>query len=332
MIILYGNPDPMAAFRAALIMKWMGVKDIRVLNGGYGAWILKNFSRETISNKRTSILNDQEDLIKLFDEQSINTQSSINYIVDQDYVLDLVKNQELFADQYELVDVRSYDEYVGEESGYDDLKVKGRIPNSIWGGSGNSSNHLQDYRNPDLTMRSGYEILKMWDELGIDYKNKHLIFYCGNGWRSSEVIFYAELMGLYRISFYDGGWYDWTRNKNNAIQIGNKYNSTIVFENATLINETSLVAEFTNTTENATQFYNSTESFNTTILTTSSSSTLFIVKLNQTNSTLSSPTTLPNTTLSSHISSSAHSIYSWQNFSFIYFLSIINYFIYVIYK
>ena len=91
---------------------------------------------------------------------------------------------------------------------------------SLWGRAGSNVNQLEDYRNPDLTMRSGTEILKMWDELGIDYKFKHIIFYSGNGWRASEVMFYAELMGLYRISVYDGGWYEWSHNPNNSIQIG----------------------------------------------------------------------------------------------------------------
>lgn len=69
-------------------------------------------------------------------------------------------------------------------------------------------------------MRSGVELLKMWDQLGIDYKYKHLVFYCGNGWRASEVMFYAELMGLYRISMYDGGWWDWTASGNNSVALG----------------------------------------------------------------------------------------------------------------
>jgi len=38
MIILYGNPDPMASFRAAIILKSMGVRNVRVLNGGYQSW------------------------------------------------------------------------------------------------------------------------------------------------------------------------------------------------------------------------------------------------------------------------------------------------------
>lgn len=137
-------------------------------------------------------------------------QGTTNQIVDSNYVEDLVKNYELFKDQYALIDIRSYEEFIGQDTGYPDIQVKGRIPGSYWGRAGSHVNRLEDYRNPDLTMRSGLEILKMWDDLEIDYKNKHLIFYCGNGWRSSEVMYYAELMGLRKISMYDGGWYDWS--------------------------------------------------------------------------------------------------------------------------
>lgn len=335
MVLLYGNPDPMAAFRVALIMKWMGVKDIRVLNGGYNSWSLKKFTTETNSNKRETINSDQDFLIKLFDEQSINTQSSLNYIVDQDYVLDLVKNQELFSEQYELIDVRSYAEYMGEQSGYSDLEIKGRIPSSIWGGGGSSSNNLQDFRNPDLTMRSGYEILRMWDDLGIDYKNKHLIFYCGNGWRSSEVMFYAELMGLYRISFYDGGWLDWTSNKNNSIQIGSKIETLIPVENVTNSADTNSTLNSTNLFENTTLAYNLTEIIetNSTLINTAnqtitviSETSVLTTTTQQSNASYTSNTsfTLTSTTRSSFIASSSSSIRNesffklFFNFIFIY--------------
>ena len=37
-IVIYGNPDPMAAFRVAIIMKNMGVNNIQVVNGGFQSW------------------------------------------------------------------------------------------------------------------------------------------------------------------------------------------------------------------------------------------------------------------------------------------------------
>lgn len=175
MVILYGNPDPMAAFRAAIIWKSMGVKDVRVLNGGIRAWLGKSLpieasqggsalagakkrgsvvhhhhsgSREKADlaeTKRKPLLN-QDELIRRYIDQSLYAQNPINYLVDQNYVLDLVKNYDLFADQYALIDVRSYDEHVGRVSGYDGLSARGRIPTSLWGRGGSSRDQLEDYR------------------------------------------------------------------------------------------------------------------------------------------------------------------------------------------
>ena len=69
-------------------------------------------------------------------------------------------------------------------------------------------------------MKPAADILKMWDELGIDYKNKHLIFYCGTGWRAAECLIYAEVIGLKRVSLYDGGWFEWTSFPGNKIEKG----------------------------------------------------------------------------------------------------------------
>jgi 3-mercaptopyruvate sulfurtransferase SseA len=222
MVILYGNPNPLAAYRCALLMKWLGVRNIHVLNGGFRAWLTK-YPIEMYANRREPYMKHAMAAnIRAYEEQSYAAQAPINYIVDQTYVADLVKNSDVFAQEYMLVDVRSLAEYMGESSGYSgssDKKVKkGRIPSSVWGKGGSSAGQLEDYRNPDLTMRSGVEILRMWDELGIDYRYKHLIFYCSDGWRSSEVMYYAELMGLYRISLYSGGWIDWSSNPINSIE------------------------------------------------------------------------------------------------------------------
>lgn len=51
-------------------------------------------------------------------------------------------------------------------------------------------------------MRNGNEILAMWKKSEID-PNKQLTFYCGTGWRASEVLFYADVMGLKHIAEYE---------------------------------------------------------------------------------------------------------------------------------
>ena len=59
-----------------------------------------------------------------------------------------------------------------------------------------------------------------WEEAGIT-SDKWVAFYCGTGWRASETWFYAYLMGWQRVAVYDGGWYEWSQNPvDNPIEVG----------------------------------------------------------------------------------------------------------------
>ena len=221
LIIFYGNPDPMAAFRAAVIFKWLGVNNVKVLNGGYKSWLRRNFPIEKKFNKRIPV-----EKSEAYFNNKIDTEKS-TYIVDMEFIRNIVDNYDSFRNQYSLIDIRTWTEYVGLHGGYEDLKLGGRIPNSIWGKSGSTPYHLEDYRNVDFTMKLPKSICEMWNERGIDFKHKHLIFYCGSGWRAAEVLIYAEEIGLNRISLYDGGWYEWT-NFDNYIEKGLPTNAELI--------------------------------------------------------------------------------------------------------
>ena len=78
---------------------------------------------------------------------------------------------------------------------------------------------MENYRNLDHTTREYDEIAKNWNEAGIDLK-KHLAFYCGTGWRGSEAFFNAWLMGLPRVSVFDGGWFEWSNDPDNPYETG----------------------------------------------------------------------------------------------------------------
>ncbi|MBU3190500.1 thiosulfate sulfurtransferase [Clostridium bowmanii] len=202
-VVLYG-PDPMASFRIAAIAKYIGVKDVRVLNGGTAAFRNAGYKTETISNAKQPI-------------------SSFGAIVpvNKNYIVDINKTKEILADKAnsKLVDVRSWDEYIGKISGYSDLKFKGRPAGSTWGHAGSDANHLQEYRNIDNTMRNSDEILAMWKEQGIT-PDQRLSFFCGSGWRAAEVLTYADVMGLKNISLYSNGWYEWSANPKNPVETG----------------------------------------------------------------------------------------------------------------
>jgi 3-mercaptopyruvate sulfurtransferase SseA len=202
-VVLYG-PDPMASYRIAAIAKYIGVKDVRVLNGGTNAWITAGYETETVSNPKQPVA-------------SFGAEVPVN----KDYIVDINSAKEVLSDKSnsKLVDVRSWDEYIGKISGYSDLKFMGRPKGSTWGHAGSDANHLQDYRNIDNTMRNKDEILSMWKEEGIT-PDQRLTFFCGSGWRAAEVLTYADIMGLENISLYSNGWYEWSSDPENPVETG----------------------------------------------------------------------------------------------------------------
>jgi thiosulfate/3-mercaptopyruvate sulfurtransferase len=136
-------------------------------------------------------------------------------------VIDVPQARQLLADRAgsSLVSIRSWPEYIGETSGYSYIGHKGRIKGSRWGQAGSDAYHLERFRNPDGTMLSPGLITRRWREWGI-LSDQQVAFYCGTGWRASEVFFYAHVMGWDNISVFDGGWYEWSNDPANPVETG----------------------------------------------------------------------------------------------------------------
>lgn len=217
MVVLYGrtaSPNmtqeqpgqqagQLASMRAALLLMYAGVKDVRVLDGGLAAWIKAGGS---ITRKETLPDPVRETGLKIPERP--------------EFIVSRAKAKQMIADpSSELVSVRSLVEFIGEVSGYHYIKPKGRIPGAIFGNCGSDAYHMENYRNHDDTMRSYHEIEYNWRKAGIT-PEKHIAFYCGTGWRASEAFFYAWLMDWKFISIYDGGWYEWSRDESNPTETG----------------------------------------------------------------------------------------------------------------
>lgn len=195
----------MATYRAAVVLRYIGVEDVRVLNGGNMAWTNAGYELETASNKPTPVedfggdVPGNPDLIDTIEEAKAGLEK---------------------PEEFMLVDNRTREEYIGEVSGYSYHEKKGRIPGAVFGYAGKSdSNSLDYYRNIDDTMRNADEISDMWKEAGID-TSKHLSFMCGSGWRAAEVLTYANVMGLENTSLYSDGWIGWSNDESNPTETG----------------------------------------------------------------------------------------------------------------
>jgi len=194
-----------AATRAALILRYAGVEDVRLLDGGYDRWVDSGLPIETAVREPRST--------PVFDG-TIPERPEL--IVDIDDAKAILADRDGSA----LVSVRTWREHIGQVSGYNYIGPAGRIAGDVWGNCGSDAYHMQHYRNPDNTMRAYPEIVANWADAGIT-PDKRIAFYCGTGWRAAETWFYADLLGWPRISVYDGGWFEWSKDPvNNPIEVG----------------------------------------------------------------------------------------------------------------
>ena len=201
--VIVTGPDVMASYRVAVVLRYIGINDVRVLNGGNNAWTSAGDELETKSNKPVAG-NDFGATIPA-NPDLIDTQAEL---------------KEMLKDSNNvLVDNRSWDEYIGKISGYSYHDKKGRIPGAVYGYAGTSATTLEDYRNIDNTMRNAAEIKALWKDAGID-TNKHLMFMCGSGWRAAEVLTYANVMGFDNTSLYSDGWIGWSNDTSNPTETG----------------------------------------------------------------------------------------------------------------
>ena len=194
-----------AATRALAILRYAGVEDVRLLDGGYDWWVRDGYPLETVQRVPTPV-----------ESFGVSIPQRPDFIVDIDEAKSILADQQGSA----LVSVRTWKEHIGKVSGYNYIGPAGRIAGDVWGNCGTDAYHMQHYRTVDNTMRPYPEIAANWAEAGIT-ADKRVAFYCGTGWRASETWFYAYLMGWQTIAVYDGGWYEWSADPiNNPIEVG----------------------------------------------------------------------------------------------------------------
>jgi thiosulfate/3-mercaptopyruvate sulfurtransferase len=194
-----------AATRALMILRYAGVDDVRLLDGGYDWWVTAGNPVEQTERK--------PEPVEAF---------GASIPVRPEVIVDLDEAKQMIADPTgaALVSVRTWREHIGQVSGYNYIGPAGRIKGDVWGNCGSDAYHMQHYRNVDNTMREYPEITANWADAGIT-ADTWVAFYCGTGWRASETWFYAYLQGWERIAVYDGGWFEWSQDPtNNPIEIG----------------------------------------------------------------------------------------------------------------
>lgn len=193
--VILSSAEPLAAYRVATVLKYIGVEDVRVLDGGDEAWTRAGYTLETKRHEPVAV------------EDFGGPIPGNPHVMD---TLPEVRQSLKSSSTFTLVDNRTWKEHIGADSGYSYHKKAGRIPGSVYGYAGKKNAYSMEYfRNPDNTMREPEVFLKLWKDQGIDV-NSHLSFMCGSGWRVAEIYYYAAVAGLKDISIFSDGWIGWS--------------------------------------------------------------------------------------------------------------------------
>ena len=202
-VVLYGR-NTTAAARAAHLMLYAGVRDVRMLDGGYAAWQRAALPAETGASAV---------------HHTTATHFGAPFPGCPHYMVQTPQAKALLqTPDGVLASIRTWDEFTGTTSGYCYIKAKGDIPGACWGraGDGGDMNSMSDFQRPDGTMKPPQEISEFWAAEGI-HSGQSVAFYCGTGWRASLAFYYAWLMGWERIAVYDGGWFEWSSDPSNPV-------------------------------------------------------------------------------------------------------------------
>jgi thiosulfate/3-mercaptopyruvate sulfurtransferase len=189
-VIVYDDNQSRDAARIWYILRYWGVKDVRLLNGGLAAW-KANGGKTT--DESTGIPK----------PQAVEVKKQPARLATKDELLKLLKDK-----PPQIIDARSTGEYCGTQ---ETAKRNGAIP---------GAKHLEWSDTLDKKtgrFKSADELAKLFKDAGID-PSKPAVTYCQSGGRAAVLAFTLELMGGQDVSNYYRSWAEWGNDPDTPVE------------------------------------------------------------------------------------------------------------------
>ena len=186
-VVVYDNSGGSQASRAWWTLRWAGLADVRVLDGGYGAWTAA--SRPSSNHNATRAVCGGDVILTPGCMPTVDAEEAA-----------------YLAKQSKLLDARPWAAYVGDP----DKGGTGHIPGAI---HAPSSDNIADGKfkpNNDLQARFSF--------LGVDGSNK-IGVYCGSGNAAAHAIAAMCAVGL-EAALYVGSWSAWSVDPSRPVATG----------------------------------------------------------------------------------------------------------------
>lgn len=187
-VVVYDSGEGMAT-RAWWLVRYIGITDVLVLDGGYQTWLDADYACST-------------QVPHVFD-RDYDPDIQHTWTVDANDVLRIVRGDT----QAILIDARAHDRYSGEVEPID--KVAGHIPGAV-------NYPWQNGLTERGIWKSGQSQAKRFQE--VLSENLSVVVYCGSGVTACADIFALKLAGAKEVRLYTGSWSDWVSYPNNPVE------------------------------------------------------------------------------------------------------------------
>jgi thiosulfate/3-mercaptopyruvate sulfurtransferase len=187
-VIVCGGDDVREAARIWWILRYWGVNNVRVLNGGWSAW---QTAGGKVANEETRP-----------EPKAVKLDAQRNRLATKDQLLVLLEGKPL-----QIIDARSSAEFCGEAKA---ARRNGSIPGAT---------HLEwtECIDPKTKrFKTPAELQRLFQDRNIDV-NQPVVTYCQSGGRASVMAFTLELMGGRQVQNYYQSWSEWGNDPNTPI-------------------------------------------------------------------------------------------------------------------
>jgi thiosulfate/3-mercaptopyruvate sulfurtransferase len=194
-VIVYDDRSGERAARAFWFLEFFGHPDVRVLDGGFGAWTRGNFEVTTKADAPVAT-------------EWHGTRNTEKLATWKD-VLDRIQQAPSPGPGAVIVDARTDGEYCGTTVR---AKRGGAVPGAV---------HIEWVRNlgEDGAFKPAKELRAMYESAGVT-PDREVVSYCQGGYRAANAYLALRLLGYPRLRNYLGSWREW--GERDGLPIDNK--------------------------------------------------------------------------------------------------------------
>ncbi|CAN5410105.1 sulfurtransferase [soil metagenome] len=193
-VVVYDDGGNLASARAWWLLRYAGVADVRLLDGGLGAWVAEGLPLEMGDVNPTP--------------GSVTLTYGHLPVVEADDVLDI-------AASGAMLDARAPERYRGETEPID--PIAGHIPGAVNTPTGANIDATGHFLDPE-TLRARFLAA------GVD-ADRPLATYCGSGVTAAHNIVALTLAG-FTPALYPGSWSQWSNQTDRPIETGTYQGAT----------------------------------------------------------------------------------------------------------